>query len=155
MVPAHRRGPERPTGKPGPVERLRPCIEVLRVCHHGGEHGGEGAQCVLSHGGQLRGDIWCVQRLDGVRERVDAAGPGDVARQRGGEGGVVEHRAGQHPRVPASGLTPLVAQPPDRGHLAAGVGGGHRQDRQPGFAGDRLGHPGRGAAAEGEQNIGT
>ena len=51
-------------------------------------------------------------------------------------------------RVAACRLLTLIGLPPDRGHLAAGVRGGHGKDGQSGVPGDGLGESGCRAAAD-------
>ena len=108
--------------------------------------------------GQQRGDrvgAGRVQGLDAVGEGVHAARPGHLGRQAGGEGRVVHHRPGQDPRVAAGALALGAGQPVDRGHLGAGVGGGHGHDRDLVLEGHRLGHAGGRPAAHGDQAVGA
>jgi len=108
--------------------------------------------------GQQRGDrvgAGRVQSLDAVGEGVHAARPGHLGRQAGGESRVVHHRPGQDPGVAAGALALGAGQPVDRGHLGAGVGGGHGHDRDLALEGHRLGHAGGRPAAHGDQAVGA
>ncbi len=86
-------------------------------------------------------------------EGVEAGRDADVDRQRRGERGVVHDRAGQHPRVAAGALVRPLGEPPHVGGLRAGVRRRHGDHGQSAGEGDRLGQPGRRAAADAHDHV--
>src|SRR4029453_1525493 len=87
-------------------------------------------------------------------ESIHPAGGRQLSRHRDREGRIVDDYARQHPLVAACRLSTLIGLPPNRGHLAAGICGGHCDDGQPAVPSDGLGEPGRGASADGEEYAG-
>ena len=120
-----------------------------------GQRAGQGPQRLGRHGRQQARGVGCVQRLDGVRQRVHAAGGAHVGWQRDRERRVVDDDAGQHAHVAPGGLALRVGQAPDGSHLAAGVRGRHSHDRQAGLQRHRLGQPRRRAAPDRDEHPGT
>ena len=88
-----------------------------------------------------------------MRDRVHPAGHRQVGRQAEGELGVVDDAHRQDARVAAGALGSSFGDPPDRGHLRAGVRGGDGDDRQVVPQRHRLAESDRRAAADGDAPV--
>ena len=93
------------------------------------------------------------QRVDTVREGVQPARHGESHGQVEGQLRVVDDGARQDAYVDAGRLAPVVGQAPDRGRLAPGVGGRHREDGHAGRERDRLRGAGGRTAADAQQQV--
>ena len=96
-----------------------------------------------------------IERLDRMRDGIDARRAGQARRQRHGQVDVVDHHFGQHLQRPLRGLPAVPRLAEDRRHLGAGIGGRDGDLRQVGAQRDRLGQADRRAAAERHQAVGA
>lgn len=154
MHPGAGRG-ERDGGQVGAVQRLLDALDAGRVVGHRGQTGRECADALLRQRPVDRIGSRPPHRVHAVRHRVQAAGDGHLAGQGGEQTGVVDDRGGQHLVVHTGGLGLAFGQAPHVGRLGARVGGGHRDDRQPGGQRHRLGQPRGRAAADADQDVRT
>ncbi len=90
-----------------------------------------------------------------MRDRVERAGDRHAERQRQCQLGVVDDGARQHARIAAGLLDLGFGEAVDRRHLAPGVGGRDREDRQPGVERDRLAQARRRTAADRHSAVGA
>ena len=143
----------RQAGQVGAHERLAPSGEVVGGVSGGGQRRREGADRLLGQPARDRVGARPVERLDAVREGVQARRCGEPPRHTGREGGVVDHDAGEGPRVACGGLLVPGDAVGGRG-LRAGIRRGNGDQGQPGAHGHRFAESRGGAAADGDQPVG-
>ena len=147
-------GGERDRGQVGAVERLLAAVESGRGRRRLRGRPARSARMPSAASawsiGSVRGaHIESTQWASAFRPEATLRSTGSDSGQRG----VVDDRAGQHPRVDAGGLACALGQPPDVGGLGPGVRGRHRDDRQAGGERDRLGQAGGRAAADADERV--
>ncbi len=86
---------------------------------------------------------------------VEPGGHREVDRQRHGQLGVVHHGHRQDRVVHPRDLAGCLGEPPHVGGLGPGVRRGDGDDRQPRRQRHRLGQPGRGPAADADEEVGS
>ena len=115
----------------------------------------ERANRLLRSGGGDRTRIRRVHGFHGVRHGIHPAGRARVRGQRQRQHRVIDHQPRRHGRIPAGGLRVSAGDAPDARHLGAGVGRGHRDNRQRPLARDGLGESDGRAAADRQQRVRT
>jgi hypothetical protein len=152
MHPGAGRG-EGDGGEVGAVQRLLDALDARGVVGHGRQAGRQGADAFLRLRLVDRVGAWPPHGVHAVRHRVEAAGHGHPAGQRGEQAGVVDDRRGQDLVVHAGGLGLALGQAPHVGGLGAGVRGGYGDDRQAGGHRNGLGQTRGRAAADADQDV--
>lgn len=155
VVQRHRRRAEHRPAQPGAVLGLAARVEVGAVGDHARERRRQCPGALLGHQRDDRRRVGGVEALDGVGDRVHAAGGREVRRQAQRQLRVVDDAARQHPRVASGALLAALGQPPHRCHLRARVGRGDGENRQPVLECDRLAQAHGRAAADGDATVGA
>ena len=155
VVQPDRRIAEDGSAQPCGDQRIAARLDVARLALQARERGGAGADALFGQQVHHRVSVGRVQRLGGMRDRVQHADDGDRERQPERELGVVDDRARQHARVARGLLQSRLGQAIARSHLAAGVGRRHGDDRQARVERERLAEAGRRAAADRDGTVGA
>ena len=146
---------EHDAGKPGGDETFCACRTVAAVGDHARQVRSKSLQRVARQSHQQWGAVCDPKGLDAMRDGVHSARGAHRCRQCQCELGVIDDRAWQHAGVLTGKFLLAVAEPPNRGRFRPGIGGRHRDDRQAEIPRDYFREPDRGAAAGGDEAVGT
>ena len=154
VMQRHADGAEADAAEPGAIERVGARGPVIRLSADLGQRMRQRADALLRHQRYHGVAIPRVERLDRMRDGVDARCRGQARRHRHGEVDVVDHDLGENFRARLRGLDPAAGLADDRRHLRAGVAGRQHDLRQVGAQGDRLAEAGGRTAADRHETIG-
>ena len=153
VMQSHASLAESRAAQPCTVEAARAGRETVGLLGQQRQPGRESSNAFLGDQVQYRVAIVRIERLDGMRHRIEAAGHRDCHRQLQRELGIVDRDPRLHPGIAAGALEAVLGESEDRGHLRTRVGGRHGHHGMPGAKRNGLGQADGRASADGDRAV--